>query len=140
MVTREAESVSTGQPTSKWVIELGWYEVNNRSFIDLARRSLCPKCVDKLQKKKKKAGTDDIMAAIKDCCSRNPDFITAKLPIMESSFRVLLANGNQPMDTITLSRELNLHRGGDSFGVPPEVLDRLLSNDRWYGIKKVIEE
>ena len=140
MVTQEAENVSREQPTSNWVIDLGWYEENDRSFIDLARRSLCPKCVDKLQKKKKKPVNEDIMTAIKDCCSRSPAFITAKLPVMESAFRVLLANSNQPMDTVELSRELKLHRGGEAFGVPPEVLERLLSSDRWYGIKKVVEE
>ncbi|MBN1367579.1 MAG: hypothetical protein JW967_06615 [Dehalococcoidales bacterium] len=140
MVMQETANVAPEQPLSSWVIDLEWYEKNNRSFVDLARRSLCSKCSEKLQKKKKKISAGDIVDMVKNCCSRGPDFITARLPILESTFRVLLAKGNQPMDTVALSEELSLRRGGEAYTVSPEVLYRLLSNDRWYGFKQVVDE
>jgi hypothetical protein len=139
MVTQETANFSPEQPNSSWVIDLDWYEKNNRSFIDLARRSLCTKCTEKLQKKKKKTGVNDVLAAIKDCCSRGPEYITPRLPILESTFRVLLANGNQPMGVNELNKELSMRRGGEAYTASPEALNRLLSNDRWYGFKQVVE-
>jgi hypothetical protein len=137
MVSQEAGKVSLEHPQSSWVIDIDWFEKNNRSFIDLVRRSLCPKCADKLQKKKKKLAAGDILAAIKDCCARSPGFITPKLPILESAFRVLLAGDNKPMEVGELSKELSLRRGADAYTPRSEALDRLLSNDRWYGFKQV---
>ena len=131
---------STGipeQPKSLWIIDIQWYEQNNRSFVDLAHRSLCPKCVEKLAKKKKKTASSEVLAAIKDCCAKTPDFITPKLPILESIFRILLANGNEPMDIRDIGRELSLRRGGDNYAGSPQMLTRLLSNDHWYGFKQV---
>ncbi|GAI07324.1 unnamed protein product, partial [marine sediment metagenome] len=40
----------------------------------------------------------DLLTTIKDCCSKTPGFITDKLPILGSIFRLFLANGNQPLD------------------------------------------
>lgn len=137
MVSLEAGNIS-GE-LSLWVIDLDWFEKNNRSFIDLARRSLCPKCTDKLQKKKKKTSESDVLTAIKDCCFRTPGFITAKLPLLESAFRVILAGDNKPMGINALTKELSLRRGAEAYTPRPESLDRLLSNDRWYGFKKVEE-
>ncbi len=137
MVSLEAGNIS-GE-LSLWVIDLDWFEKNNRSFIDLARRSLCPKCTDKLQKKKKKTSESDVLTAIKDCCFRAPGFITAKLPLLESAFRVILAGDNKPMGINALTKELSLRRGAEAYTPRPESLDRLLSNDRWYGFKKVEE-
>ncbi len=137
MVSHEAGKVSGEQ--SRWVIDLDWFEKNNRSFIDLARRSLCPKCTEKLQKKKKKAVENDVLAAIKECCFRAPGFITAKLPMLESAFRVILAGDNKPMGINELTKELSLRRGAEAYTPRPEFLERLLSNDHWYGFKKVEE-
>lgn len=138
MVSQEAGNVSGGK--SRWVIDLDWFEKNNRSFIDLARRSLCPKCTEKLQKKKKKTSASDVLAALKECCYRAPGFITAKLPILESAFRVILAGDNKPMEISELTKELSLRRGAEAYTPRPESLDRLLSNDRWYGFMRVGEE
>lgn len=138
MVSQEAGNVSGGQ--THWIIDLDWFEKNNRSFIDLARRSLCPKCTEKLLKKKKKTSESDVLAAVKECCFRAPGFITPKLPILESAFRVILAGDNKPMGIGDLTKELSLRRGAEAYTPRPESLDRLLSNDHWYGFKKVGEE
>jgi len=139
MVTQDGENISVELPESRWFIDSDWYEQNRRSFYDMSWRSLCAKCAEKLQKRKKKVTTGDILAAIKNCCSESPDYITARLPIMESAFRILLANGNEPLGVTELGRRLSECRGGDTYTASPQMLNRLLSNDRWYGFKKVTE-
>ena len=135
-----SENTTPEQQKSLWVVDIQWYEQNNRSFLDLAQRSLCPKCAEKLGKKKKKPVASEMLAAIKDCCGKSPDFLTAKMPILDSVFRILLANGNKPMEIGEISRELSERRGGDNYAGSPQLLTRLLSNDHWYGFKQVGEE
>jgi hypothetical protein len=139
MVTQNVENTLQEQTKLRWIIDLGWYEQNHRSLFDLARHSLCTKCNEKLQKKKKKAVLADVLASIKDCCAKTPDYITRKLPIMESIFRILLANGNQPLDVEEMGKQLSERRGGDTHTTSPQLLTRLLSNDHWYGFHQVTE-
>jgi len=119
-----------------WIIDIQWYEQNNRSFVDLAQRGLCAKCVEKFSKKKKKPTRAEVFTVIKDCCGKLPEYITGKLPILESVFRILLANGNKPMAIEEISLQLNERRGGDMYTSAPQLLSRLLNNDRWYGFRK----
>ena len=140
MVMQSSEDVFQEQPKSHWIIDLDWYEQNHRSLFDLAQHSLCAKCNEKLYKRKKKAVLEEVLVSIKNCCAKTPDYITAKLPIMESIFRILLANGNQPLDLEEMSEQLSGRRGGDTYTASPQLLLRLLSNDRWYGFKQVVEE
>ena len=140
MVTENMEDVFLEQSASYWVIDFDWYERNHRSFIESARRSVCSKCNEKLQKKKKKATLDDVLGSIKDCCAKTPDFITGKTPVMEGIFRILLANGNQPLDVGEMGKQLSERRGDNTYTVSPHILTRLLANDRWYGFKQVSKE
>jgi hypothetical protein len=137
MVTENMEDVFAKQPTSYWVIDLDWYEQNRRSFIESARRSLCSKCNEKLQKKKKKVTLDDVLGSIIDCCAKTPDYITRKTPVMDSIFRILLANGNQPLDVEDMGKQLSERRGDNTYTALPHILTRLLTNDHWYGFKQV---
>ncbi len=77
------------------------------------------------------------MTTIKDCCSKTPGFITGELPILESIFRLFLANGNQPLDLEELGRQLSDWRGGNTYGTSPEILFRLLNKDQYYGLRQV---
>jgi len=128
------------QQKSLWAIDIQWYEQNNRSFIDLAQRGLCPKCVEKLSKKKKKATQSEVLTTLKDCCGKSSDYITGKMPILESVFHILLANGNKPMDIEDIGHQLSERRGGDTYAGSPQMLTRLLNNDHWYGFKQVSTE
>lgn len=132
MVTEKGNGVPV---KNRWLIDPDWYEKNNRSFFDIAHRSLCTKCVEKLDKKKKKATHSDILAAIRDCCARSPEYITVKMPIAESIFRVLLASG-QPVELEEIGRQISERRGGDSYAGNPDLIIRLLENDHSYGFKK----
>jgi hypothetical protein len=77
------------------------------------------------------------MASVRDCCSRTPGFINDRLPVLESVFRLFLANGNQPLELSELGRQLAERRGDILRRAPQEFLSRLLENDRYYGLRLV---
>ena len=83
-----------------------------------------------------KISAADLLTTIRDCCSKPADFIADGLPIVESIFRLLLANGNQPLYLEELGNRLNELRGGDPYRTSPEILSRLLKNDRYYGLRE----
>jgi len=131
------ESMTNDQPVGRWFIDLAWLEQNNRSFFALAQGCLCPKCRERLEEGKKQFSPADLISNIKDCCSQTPGFITDRSPILESVFRLFLANGNQPLDLEELGRQLAERRGGDTQRTSVEVLSRLLGNERYYGLRLV---
>ncbi len=129
--------MSTDQPKPRWFIDLDWYQQNNRSFSTLAQGYLCAKYHKQLNAEEKEISSDELLSTIKDCCGNNPDFITPKLPILESIFRLFLANGNQPSDLEELGKQLSERRRGDTYRTSVEILSRLLRNDRYYGLRPV---
>jgi len=116
-----------------WFIDLNWHQQNSRSFSALARDCLCPKC----RERSKKLSADELLTAIKDCCSEAADFISGKSPVLENIFRLFLANGNQPLDSEDLGKQLRERCGGGSYRTSAEVLSRLLRDERYYGIRQV---
>ena len=128
------EDISTDQVKPCWFIDLDWYQQNNRSFFDMARGHLCPKCGERLEGE---ISADELLTTIKDCCSKTPGFITDKLPILESIFRLFLANGNHPLDVEELGEQLSEWRGGDAYRTSAEVLSPLLKDEQYYGIRQV---
>lgn len=118
----------------RWFIDLEWLERNGRSFSVLARGCLCPDCRQRLEEGKESISAAELPAHIKDCCSRAPDFITAGSPLSESVFRLLLANGNQPLGLKELTNQLAERRGAAQ-RVGAELLSRLLESDQYYGLR-----
>jgi hypothetical protein len=125
------------ESTQLWAIDLDWLKSNNRSLTTLAKGALCPKCRKRLKMDQGEARAGDLMKAAKSCCSKVPDFITPALPLQESTFRVMLANGNQPLTLEQLGNQLNDRRGIDAYRTSPLVLSRLMRNDRYYGLQPV---
>jgi hypothetical protein len=126
--------MTDAESTQRWFIDLAWLEQHNRSL--LAQGCLCPKCL-----KKQKGGSEpippaELISSIKNCCGKASDFITDKLPILESVFRLLLANGNQPLSLEELSKQLVKRRGGDTQRTSVEILSRLLRDERYYGLRQ----
>ncbi len=134
------EEIISDQLKTRWFIDLDWYQQNNRSLSASAKNYLCPKCAQRLDAETKEIPVDALLAAIKDCCSRTPGFITERLPILESAFRLFLANGNQPLSLEELGQRLSEWRGGDTYRTSAEILPRLLSKDEYYGIREVTAE
>ena len=79
---------------------------------------------------------DDLLSNIGACCSKTPEFITSRLPIMECIFRLFLANNNQPLEVEELGKQLSQWRGGDTYRTSAEVLSRLLESDQYYGLRQ----
>jgi len=131
----DKDSTSINQARPRWFIDLAWYQQNNRSFLTLAEGRLCPKCRDRLGEREGLA--EELLANIRDCCSKNTGFITRETPILESIFRLFLANGNQPLDLEELVGQLSEWHGGDVNCPSVEVLSRLLSSDQCYGFGDV---
>jgi hypothetical protein len=133
----DTEEVSAEQEEQRWAIDPDWFEANNRSLLALVRGGLCPKCRKRLDSDEKWGSLDNLMTTIRKCCSNEPDYINGELPIMESVFRLFLANGNQALDLIELGRQLSERRGVDTYRTSVDILSRLLEYDEYYGIRPV---
>ena len=131
----DSEDTGVEQEEQRWFIDTDWLEQNDRSFAALAERCLCADCRKRPKDGRGKLSVDEILATVRDCCSGASGFISSTTPIMESAFRLFLANGNQPLDLIELGRQLSDWRGVDTYRTSVEVLSRLLRNDRYYGIR-----
>jgi hypothetical protein len=130
------ENLGTEQGEPRWFIDLDWYEQNGRSFLTLAQGCLCPRCREQL--KVAEISVAKLVANIRDCCSKIPGFITGELPILAIIFRLFLANGNEPLNLTELGRRLGGWRGGDTYPPSAEFLSRLLKDERYYGIRRVL--
>ena len=131
----ESEDTGVEQEEQRWFIDIDWLERNDRSFPALAERCLCSDCRKRLRDSRGRLSDDELFATVRDCCSGAPGFISGATPIMESAFRLFLANGNQPLDLIELGRQLSDWRGVDTYRTSVEILSRLLRHDRYYGIR-----
>ncbi len=133
----DREDISTDQVRTRWFIDLDWYQPNNRSFFSLARNCLCSKCRKRLKVEEGEIAAADLLTAIGGCCSKEPGFISGGSPILESIFRLFLANGNQPLDLEELGNQLSERRGGDAYRTSVEMLPRLLESDQYYGLSRL---
>ncbi len=130
----EREDTGVEQEEQRWFIDVDWLERNDRSFPALAERCLCSDCRKRLKDSRGGPSNDELFATVSDGGSVAAGFISGATPIMESVFRLFLANGNQPLDLIELGRQLSDWRGVDTYRTSAEVLSRLLRHDRYYGI------
>jgi hypothetical protein len=130
------EQKSTPAEEVRWSIALDWFLLNQRSALVLIQGYLCSNCARRVSDKKD-PNMKTILGAIQKCCSQTPDFFNDKLPILESIFRLFLRNGNKPLTLKELSSELGQVRSGDIYRTSPEILLRLLKNDRFYGLQEI---
>lgn len=135
----DTKDVDTSEVIAYWSIDLDWYQENKRSFTSLAGERLCDDCRQRRGKGGGEISADDLLASIKECCSQKTGYITAETPILESVFRLFLANGNQPLDLEELSEQLAEWRGGVFHRTSVEILSRLLASDRHYGIRQITD-
>ena len=133
------EDINTDQVRSRWFIDFDWYQQSNRSLLALAEDYLCPTCRERLKSGGAEISAKALLSTIRDCCSKTPGFITNRLPILESVFRLFLASGNQPPDLEELGRKLSELLEGDTYRTSTEILYRLLKRDRYYGLQQVKE-
>lgn len=88
-----------------------------------------------------KAHAGDPVKNIRDCCSKRKAFIQPEMPTMEAIFRVYLANGNQPLPLEHVREQLAEWCPGGGcqwLMLPTATLERLVQNDRYYGIRQLV--
>jgi hypothetical protein len=132
------EVKGVNQLSAFYAIDLDWYQQSDRSFAALAESRMCASCREKL-KAKLIEKPPEILATIRDCCSKAQGFITPHLSILETIFRIFLANGNQVLSLEELNQQLRQRRQ-TSHTPAPEVLRLLLDNDRYYGFRLISQD
>jgi hypothetical protein len=148
-------------PSTKYYIDETWYRRNRRSLLALAQQRFCPACRERVgEVTQERVPTADPntgrvvfelqsvrygekpFQVIANCCSRAGDYITPETPVMEAIFRIFLANGNQPADVDTLREKLEEYIAlyCKPHGYAPELLERLIAADDYYGIRPFAPE
>lgn len=145
-------------PDERYFIDSDWYEQNGLSFNDVLQERMCPQCQRRMGEeveerypildKRTRRVTYELrrvrygsrpVAVIRDCCARKSGFITPDMPVLEAIFRMLLANGNQPMPLEHIRDQL---REWCPTGrcqwllLPAETIRRIVENDQFYGLRR----
>jgi hypothetical protein len=132
-MTTEQDNIGISEMGLRYFIDLDWYQQQERSFATLAASRLCPTS----RKKEKTKSEAALLRTIKQCCSKRDGFITPNMPLLEMVFRLLLANGNQPLELGQMQEQLQKWLSDTSnapdLSVPK--LKRILDNDRYYGLR-----
>jgi len=117
---------------TKFHIDFSWWDKQNKNVRVLLVEHLCEECrenigsvsepkivdmVDPVTAEVSKV--DAVWEAVRACCSTKPDYLTSETPLIDSIFRVFLANGNQPLSAQELYERLDKR--------PPEVILRVLT-------------
>jgi len=126
---------------TKFHIDFSWWAKQNKDIHVFMRELLCPESLAAVNAAPDRQTVDMVdpvtaevtqmdalWEAIRSCCSLKPDYVAADTPILDSVFRVFLANGNQPLSIVELHERLDKK--------PAEVILRLLTRGQVYmGIK-----
>jgi len=129
------DAAETDEAQCSYFIDMNWYQDNDRSFTMLTASRLCPSS----QKKKIPKSETALLKTIADCCSKQEDYITPNMPLLEMVFRLFLANSNQPMNLGRIQEELQqrLSASAEPRDVSIPKLKRILDNDRYYGLRPI---
>jgi hypothetical protein len=130
----ESDTVSKLEGLS-YFIDLDYFQESDRSFAAIAWHCLCSACQERSASSLKDVEAVSLVANIKDCCSKAPDFIHSKLPLFEWILRVFLSRGNEPLSLAELATQLATY-SDNPVSLPPQTLKRILDNDRYYGFKQ----
>jgi hypothetical protein len=122
---------------TKFHIDFTWWERQNRDIYVFMRDLLCEECRDRAgdlshtrmvdmidPNTAEVTRVDALWEAIRACCSVKPGYITMDTPLLESIFRVFLANGNKPLSVLELHERLDKK--------PPDTILRMLTKGQVY--------
>jgi hypothetical protein len=132
------------KPTLKtpFHIDFEWWEKNDRDWHVFLRSLLCAdhqqafadlpeeERIDWIDPKTAEVRqVDGIQHTLMNHCALQPDFLNERTTVVEGAFRLLLANGNQPMSAAELGKRL---------GRPADTILRTLAGTRVYrGLRPV---
>jgi len=151
------EETAHDEPRARYTIDPTWFEENGFSFEDFVQSRMCDSCRERrdeeveerytvLDKKTGRASFEirrgrygsNPIRVIRDCCSKKRSFITPDMPTLEAVFRVFLANENNPLTLDNVREQLAEWCPGGGCQwllLPVEQLERLVQNERYYGIR-----
>jgi len=131
--------------TSPFKIDFDWWKNHDRDWRVYLRSFLCEEhqvlfedlendeVIDWVdQKTAEVSQVDGLLHVLITHCAKQDNFLTNRMALVDSVFRLLLSNGNQPMTSEELGKILNR---------PPTTILRTLSGFRVYkGIRPISEE
>jgi hypothetical protein len=126
-------------------IDFEWWERNDRDWRVFLRSLLCAEHQQSLAEVPEDAKidwidprtaevrqVDGIQHALMHHCALQPEFVDARTTVVEAVFRVMLINGNQPMNAVELSKKI---------GRPADTILRTLGGQRVYrGLRPVVAQ
>lgn len=137
---------------ARYHIDADWHQRNARSFGTLMESRLCPVCRSRLGSEVEERVTtvrgkgklvhevrmvpfpSNPIAQVRDCCSKTKDYIRPHMPLREAIFRVILANGNQPLNAEEICQQLDwMGYGERARFISPATIQRLVEADDFYG-------
>jgi hypothetical protein len=131
---------------TKFHVDFNWWEKEERDFRIYLWSYLCPECkkvytshlgteeVDWVdQETAEVSKVDGLWQSLRTCCSHKSDYITDATPLVDSVFRIFLANGNSPLSPIELHNIIKK-------GSPDSILRTLAGGRVYYGIRPVKRE
>ena len=124
-------------------VDFDWWEEQQRNFRIELLSHLCPECrknfsshvgtemVDWVDPETAEVRrVDGLSHSLQDCCSKKADFVSSETSLATATFRLLLANGNQPLSPVEMWQRLARHN-------PETILRILIRGQSYYGIRPV---
>lgn len=123
---------------TKFHIDMGWWQANDRDIRIYMRDVLCDECKtlyaesyrdsDKVDWVDGQTGevsrVDGLWHCFRSCCGLKPGYISPSTPIIDAIFLTFLANGNEPLSIVELYERLDRR--------PPATLLRILTAAKVY--------
>lgn len=152
------QQISAEQEERRYYVDPLWYEERGLSFNDVVQDRFCASCrrrigteeeerftnIDRktgrvsFEMRKVPFGSNPIRV-IRNHCRTERTYITPEMPTLEVVFRILLANGNQPMPIEHIREQMAEwcpHGGCRWLQMPLEMLERIVRSDTAYGIRQ----
>ena len=130
----ESDKTSKSEDPS-YLIDLDWFQENDRCFAAIACHCLCSACQERLASELMEVEVGSLVVGIKDCCSKAPGFVNSKLSLLEKIFRIFLSNGNEPLTPAELISQLAIYSETPVL-VSTQTIKCLLDNDKYYGFSQ----
>ena len=142
----EVRRMSLVKPTlqTRFRIDFDWWRKNDQDWRVYLLSTLCPEHQKAFADLREDAMVDYVDPATAEVqrvdglqhvlithCARQPGFVSAQTAMVDAAFRVFMANGNSPMNSLEL---------GERLGKPPETILRTFSGPRVYkGIRPFLD-
>jgi hypothetical protein len=155
----DAAAANDGADAARYYhVDPSWFVENNLSFEDVVRARMCDSCSGKVGQEveervpvfDKASGKmrfdvhqttygSDPLKVIREHCSRAKNYIHRDMPTLEAIFRIYLANNNAPMTLEQVREHLAEWCPGGGCQwllLPHDMVERLVQNDRHYGLRQ----